>query len=112
MGVPVPEPAPNTKLSICSIFELEARNFACKYILTARSQFRTKKVPYKKSHFLSYRLQILHGSSYGLSNQMTKYKSTKSTKVQKYKNTKVQNKKVQKSSKNGSKMVKKLSKNH
>ena len=30
---------------------------------------------------MSYRLQILHGSSYGLSNQMTKYKSTKSTKV-------------------------------
>ena len=29
-SVPVPEPAPNTKLSICSIFELEARNFACK----------------------------------------------------------------------------------
>merc|ERR1712030_59486 len=44
---------------------------------------------------LSYRLQILHGSSYGLSNQMTKYKSTKVQKVQKYKNTKVQKNKVQ-----------------
>ena len=30
-SVPVPEPAPNTKLSITrSIFELEAQNFACK----------------------------------------------------------------------------------
>ena len=43
-----------------------------------------KKVhKYKSTHnsaiFLSYRLQILHGSSYGLSNQMTKYKSTKKT---------------------------------
>merc|ERR1712030_39432 len=43
--------------------------------------------------FLSYRLQILHGSSYGLSNHMTKYKSTKSTKVQKYKSTKYKTKK-------------------
>merc|ERR1712105_503226 len=43
--------------------------------------------------FLSYRLQILHGSLYGLSNQMTKYKSTKSTKEQKYKSTKYKTKK-------------------
>merc|ERR1712030_128676 len=43
--------------------------------------------------FFSYRLQILHGSSYGLSNQMTKYKNTKSTKLQKYKTEKYNTKK-------------------
>ena len=42
---------------------------------------------------MSYSFQILHGSSYGLSNQITEYKSKKSkkvkksTNVQKYKNT-------------------------
>ena len=40
--------------------------------------------------------QILHGSSYGLSNQMRKYKSTKSIKVQ---NKKVQKRKCPKNSK-------------
>ena len=50
-SVPVPEPAPNTKLSIThSIFELEVRNFACKQILTARSHFRTKKYKSTKKY--------------------------------------------------------------
>ena len=40
--------------------------------------------------------QILHGSSYGLSNQMRKYKSTKSIKVQ---NKKVQKRKCPKNAK-------------
>ena len=40
--------------------------------------------------------QILHGSSYGLSNQMRKYKSTKSIKVQ---NKKVQKQKCRTSAK-------------
>ena len=46
---------------------------------------------------MSYRLQILHGNSYGLSNQLTKYKSTKNAKndknpknVKSTKSTKVQ----------------------
>ena len=40
---------------------------------------------------MSYRLQILHGNSYELSNQMTKYKSTKSIKSTKStKSTKIQ----------------------
>jgi len=36
----------------------------------------------------SARLQILHGSSFGLSNQMTEYKSTKCREKTKYKKSK------------------------
>ena len=37
-----------------------------------------------------FELQILHGSSYGLSDQIKKYKSTLKIKVQKYRSTNVQ----------------------
>ena len=43
---------------------------------------------------MTYRLQILHGSLYGLSDQIKKYKGTKSTKSKKYiknRNTKIEN---------------------
>ena len=59
---------------------------------------------------LSYRLQILHGSSYGLSNQMTKYKSTKSTKVQKYKSTKYKTKKYKNTKTHKMQICKKMQK--
>merc|ERR1712030_121809 len=94
--------AQKTKLSITRpIFELEARNFAWKFVWIVRTNYKgTKKYISTKvlitQSFLSYRLQILHGSLYGLSNQITRYKSTKSTKVQKYKRKKYKNTKMQK----------------
>ena len=86
-----------------SFFELQTPDFAWNFVWTVRTnneKFSFRGVKKWGGHsgasrsnsavFWSYRLQILHRSSYAPSNQIRKFKSTKRTKVQKYKNTKVQ----------------------
>ena len=81
----------NTKLNITHLFfELQTPDFAWKFVWTVQTKYKSTKVKkVQKSKkvlitqpFFSYRSQILHGNSYGLSNQMTKY-----NKCKKYKNT-------------------------
>ena len=84
--------AENTKLSITrSFFEVETPDFAWKFVWTVRTKYTHKKVQSTHNSTI-FELQILHGSSYGLSDQIKKYKSTLRTKVQKYRSTNVQKK--------------------
>ena len=82
-----------TKLSITrSFFELETPDLAWKFVWTVRTKYTHKKVQSTHNSAI-FQVQILHGSSYGLSNQIKKYKSTLRTKVQKYRSTNEQRKK-------------------
>merc|ERR1711984_32336 len=71
-----------------SNFGARSPKFCMEVDLDCPKPFPNKVQKYKSTHnsaiFLCYRLQISHGSSNRLSNQMTKYKSTKqkSTKMQ------------------------------
>merc|ERR1712030_236880 len=102
-----------TKLTITrSIFELEARNFACKLILTARSHFRTKKYKSTKK-YISTKVLITQSFFELLTSdfawkfiwtvdpndKVQKYKKYKNIKVQKYKSTKYKTKKYKKAKK-------------
>ena len=59
--------AENTKLSITrSFFELETPDFAWKFVWTVRTKYTHKKVQSTHNSTI-FGLQILHGSSYGLS---------------------------------------------
>ena len=75
--------AENTKLSITrSFFELETTDFAQKFVWTVRTKYKCKKVQKYKVLINKpfFELQIQHGSSYGLSDEITKYKKYKSLK--------------------------------
>ena len=86
------ETAENIKLSITrSFFELETPNLAWKFGWTIRTKYKTYKKFLKSTkvqstyNSASYRLQILHGSSYRPNYKVQKYK--KFQKFQKWKST-------------------------
>ena len=75
-----------TKLSITrSFFELETPDLAWKFVWTIRTKYKTYKKFLKSTkvqsthNSASYRLQILHGSSYRPNYKVQKYKKFKST---------------------------------